>query len=184
MGAGILPVCVNKGGLLFLFGKERYNNQWSDFGGSSELDETIEMTAIREGGEETNGFFGIDLELKENVNKHLIKQIYYESYTTFIFKVPYNKALPYYYNNNNKFVEKYFRKSINTKHNGLYEKDQIKWYSVYDLKKYKNEFRPFYKTFIDVIINNYDDILDDAKKINILTNYNNYDYLTNTNNYD
>jgi hypothetical protein len=31
MGAGILPITIHKGAILFLFGRERYNNQWSDF---------------------------------------------------------------------------------------------------------------------------------------------------------
>ena len=64
MGAGILPVTIFKGSILFLLGKERYNSDyWSDFGGSTIPKETIFQTAIREGYEELDGFLGNKEEL-------------------------------------------------------------------------------------------------------------------------
>ena len=56
MGAGILPVALHRGKLLFLFGKEHVGGKWSDFGGSPIKNETKFQTAIREGYEETDNF--------------------------------------------------------------------------------------------------------------------------------
>ena len=44
MGAGILPTCIYKGKLYFLFGKEnKYGDTqgWSDFGGGTDNSETF-----------------------------------------------------------------------------------------------------------------------------------------------
>ena len=59
MGAGLLPICIYKNKIYFLFGKENYTNDtpgWSDFGGGREKNETDIETASREGAEELNGF--------------------------------------------------------------------------------------------------------------------------------
>ena len=67
--AGVLPyakqIVNNKTNLYFLFAREtldiksKSNSKgfWSDFGGSKEKKETPIETAIREGYEETSGFF-------------------------------------------------------------------------------------------------------------------------------
>ena len=65
MGAGIVPVAIFKGTLVFLFGKESYDNKWGEFGGSSEKNEEKFATAIREGYEELDGFFGTQQQLKK-----------------------------------------------------------------------------------------------------------------------
>ena len=56
MGAGILPVALHKGVLFLLMGQERKNGLWCDFGGTPNKKEKPFETAIREGGEELNGF--------------------------------------------------------------------------------------------------------------------------------
>ena len=62
MGAGILPVTIFKGTVFFLLGREKYhNNYWCDFGGSSNINESIYDTAIREGYEELDGFLVMNL---------------------------------------------------------------------------------------------------------------------------
>lgn len=169
MGAGILPVCIYKSQLLFLFGKEQYHNLWSDFGGSSEPYEKnkVIITAIREGAEETNGFFGMGEDLTNRVEKSLVRAIYYDSYTTFLFKIPYDKHLPLYYNNNNRFVEKYLPRQVKNRSNGLFEKNEIQWYSYADLTKYRNNFRPFYRPIIDTLIKDYSDLVSITKEIKI-----------------
>ena len=63
MGAGILPVAIINGKIYFLFSREQNSenndyNQWSDFGGRKEKNETYKETAIREGWEESDGFLG------------------------------------------------------------------------------------------------------------------------------
>ena len=35
MGAGILPATILKGSIFFLLGREKSNNYWCDFGGST-----------------------------------------------------------------------------------------------------------------------------------------------------
>ena len=52
MGAGILPVTILKGSIIFLLGREQNSNYWCDFGGSSNNGESIFDTAIREGYKE------------------------------------------------------------------------------------------------------------------------------------
>ena len=95
MGAGILPVCIYKSQLLFLFGKDTYSNLWSDFGGSSEIAETNEQTAIREGAEELNGFLGSGNTLENLVNKNKVMTLLFDRYTIYVFKTNYDKIYHY-----------------------------------------------------------------------------------------
>ena len=99
MGAGILPISLYRGTLFVLLGQERHNNLWSDFGGSSHKNEEPFKTAIREGMEELNGFFGNEEELEEEVKNNMILSISYNKYTSYIFRVKYSKKLPKYFIN-------------------------------------------------------------------------------------
>ena len=163
MGAGILPITIHKGAILFLFGRERYNNQWSDFGGSTEKGETTIDTAIREGGEELNGIYGIGNKLHSRVLNNLVNLLYYDTYSTYIFKVPYDKGLPTYFKNNNEFTEYYLPKHISNKYNGLFEKDEIKWFTLAELSRERSMFRPFYQNIVNILVNDYDNLLYNAK---------------------
>jgi hypothetical protein len=125
MGAGILPVTIIKGTIFFLLGKEKRCNNWSDFGGSSEINEPIFETAIREGYEELNGFIGSKNELNNLVKNNLISIYDTDRYTTHAFYVnsPYLLTLPYYFNNNCKYIDEnvdYIKKD------GIFEKSEIK----------------------------------------------------------
>ena len=71
----ILPMINYKGMIFFLFAKEQKNNLWSDFGGKSNKNEPFFKTAIREGYEESDGFFGTQIELEDRVNKNFIRSI-------------------------------------------------------------------------------------------------------------
>ena len=77
MGAGILPIALYRGGLFLLLGQERHNNLWSDFGGSANKNEKPKKTAIREGTEELNGFFGTEEDLESILEGKLITSICY-----------------------------------------------------------------------------------------------------------
>ena len=125
MGAGILPVALYRGVLYLLLGQER-NNLWSDFGGGAHKRETPFQTAIREGTEELNGFFGNEEELEKEVSNNMILSICYDKYNTYVYKTKYSKDLPIYFTNNNKFIESQASNIISTKHNGLYEKKNNK----------------------------------------------------------
>jgi len=153
MGAGVLPVALFRGTIYILLGQERYNDSWSDFGGSREKNETPFYTAIREGTEELNGFFGSEEDLEEELNYKSVLTLKYDCYTSYVFSTKYNRELPKYFNNNNKFIEKQDSdkiRIIRDKKNGLYEKSRIEWF---DLKEFENEdklqmIRPHYREII------------------------------------
>ena len=152
MGAGVLPVTIMKGTIFFLLGKERYNqNYWCDFGGSSTENESIYQTAIREGYEELDGFFGNQHELKKKVNKSLIKNCYTDRYTTFLFKVDYNELYYFekYFNNHKNFINNEL--NLNKKE-GFFEKSEVRLFTKKDIVKNINEIRPFYREIVYQLI--------------------------------
>ena len=154
MGAGILPVALHDGKIFFLFGRENKHSKipgWSDFGGGKENNETPFTTAIREGYEELSGFLGSKLQIRDMVRKNLITRVKSNKYTTFIFKLKYSKMLPVYFNRNFKFINNHADQLLSN--NGLYEKCEIKWFSINDIKKKRNQFRNYYdKELLDLII--------------------------------
>lgn len=152
MGGGILPVALHKGKLYFLFGKEVSNGQWGDFGGGREGKETQFQTAIREGCEELDGFFGCQNVLKRRVTENLIATVTTEALKTYIFQVNYDPNLPELFNNHHQFVKKKLPSLVNKK--GLFEKSHIKWFTVSELKKSRPQFRPFYRKVVDNILKN------------------------------
>jgi 8-oxo-dGTP pyrophosphatase MutT (NUDIX family) len=159
MGASILPVTIYKGKLYFLFGKERLTDEnpgWSDFGGGTDNKESFLETAIREGGEELTGFLGSDKDVKQLLTKYGTFDIDYKSnghgiYRVHIFPMEYDEHLPYYYNNNQRFLQKRLDPKIinDTK---IFEKIEIKWICIDDIMKMKKEFRSFYQNIIELIL--------------------------------
>jgi hypothetical protein len=59
--------------------------------------------------------------------------------------------LPYYYNNNQSFLQKRLDKKI-IRDTKIFEKTQIKWFTFEDIQKEHNEFRSFYKNIIHLIL--------------------------------
>lgn len=161
MGASILPVTFHNGQIYFLFGKERNideNPGWSDFGGGTEKGETFRQTAIREGCEELTGFLGSSADIQRMLNKFGTFNIDYntEGYSTYrchIFPIIYDDKLPFYYNNNQQFLQHRLDKKI-IKNSKIFEKTEIKWFSFDDIKKHNNEFRSFYKNIANLILKN------------------------------
>jgi NUDIX domain len=159
MGASILPVTIHKGKLYFLFGKERPNDEnpgWSDFGGGTDNKETYIQTAIREGGEELTGFLGSDTDIKHLLTRFGTFDVDYKStgYSVFrvhIFPMEYDDKLPYYYNNNQRFLQKRLDPKI-IRDTKIFEKTQIKWICIDDIPKMKKEFRSFYQNIVDLIL--------------------------------
>ena len=156
MGAGVLPVALYKGTLFLLLGQERKNNLWADFGGSAKKDERPLKTAIREGTEELNGFLGDENEFEVLVTSNMIISISYDKYTSYIFKTNYDKKLPTYFSNVNKFAEQHLQDKIDIEHNGLFEKTQIQWFPLSKFKEDKSQIklREFYKPLFNSIIKN------------------------------
>lgn len=173
MGAGILPICIFNSNLLFLFGKDRITNTWSDFGGKTENGESEFDTAIREGAEELNGFLGHGSKLANLVNSNNLLTINYDKYKIFVFLINFDQNLPHYFNNNNNFIVESLSlpcnnnfvvsnkslKEYDSKHDGLFEKSEIKWFTYQDLKLNRDKFRLFYRPIIDIILKEYDNLL-------------------------
>jgi len=162
MGAGILPVSIHNNKLHFLFGQEENGNKWSDFGGGSESNETDIQTAIREGYEELNGYYGTMKEFKQLVkNNTLLNVKNTEGYTTFIINVPYDDNFHHYFNNQHKFMKTNFPNLIDK--NGFFEKRQIKWMTISEMKQLKKIFRSHYKRIIEKIIDNEETLLNNIR---------------------
>jgi hypothetical protein len=161
MGASILPVTIYKGKLYFLFGKERPDDEnpgWSDFGGGTDAKESYIQTAIREGGEELTGFLGSDADVKHLLTKYGTFDVDYKSdgygiYRVHIFPMEYDPMLSHYYNNNQRFLQKRLDPKI-IRDSKIFEKQQIRWFSVNDIikMKKKKEFRSFYQNVVELIL--------------------------------
>jgi len=165
MGGSILPVTIHNNQIYFLFGKERdidENPGWSDFGGGTDKGETFFQTAIREGSEELTGFLGNSSDIKRLLKKYGTYNIDFKSqgHTTYrchIFPINYDDKLPFYYNNNQQFLQEKLDPEIirNTK---IFEKTQIKWFSFDEIQKHHNEFRSFYQNIVVKILHHKSEI--------------------------
>ena len=155
VGAGLLPAAVHKGEIYLLFGRENELNDtpgWADFGGGTKRNETILEAASREGSEELNGLLGSQSTLKKVAVRRKIAELKFHSYTTIVFKTEYDEKLEKYYSNNYRFFEKYLPGAKKNPHNGLLEKDEIRWFTFADLRKNRDKFRPFYRNMVDIIL--------------------------------
>jgi len=166
MGGGALPIAYNKKNkkVYLLFGKENeYLNKdspgFSDFGGGEKPGESALDTALREGCEELNGFFGCEGEIKRLIKENLVTSLNHDRYTTFLFEIEYDENLPYYFNNNYKFLKGHVNKLVRHTTNGLFEKSVIKWMTFDDLRNERGSFRSYYRNVVDVILENEDDIV-------------------------
>jgi hypothetical protein len=180
MGAGILPITIFNNKLYFLFGKEnKYEDSasgYSDFGGGTDNNETYLETAIREGTEELTGFLGSTIHLKNMLKKYGTFPIDYKSegystYRSHLFPYPYDELLPYYYNNNQQFLQKHLDPNI-IKKTKIFEKEQIKWFCIDEILKRKKDFRSYYQNIIEIIYREKDEIyhfLQRARKDKYLT---------------
>jgi hypothetical protein len=153
MGAGILPVAEHKGTIYYLFGQEVYDKKWSDFGGARNKNESNFDNALREGYEETDGFFGTKNETKKLITTNSIIRLDSKSgYHAYIFKIFYDPLLPTYFNNHHKFIQSNFPSKVDR--DGFFEKSTIKWFTIEQIIKDKSKFRSFYKEIIELIIAN------------------------------
>jgi 8-oxo-dGTP pyrophosphatase MutT (NUDIX family) len=152
MGGGVLPVSFHKGEMLFLFGQEYEELKWSDFGGTPNPGESYLQTAVREGSEELNGMLGTSTDIHHLIKTQLLFELELDNHKTFLVQVPYEPYLPLYFNNQYRFIKKQFPQFVGR--NGVFEKKQIKWFSLAEIKKNRHLFRPFYRLFTDEIILN------------------------------
>ena len=154
MGAGVLPIAFHNGKVYMLIGKENHSGGWSDFGGGREKDESLYETAIREGVEELNGFFGGETILRNKIKNNSITVLETKEpvYKCYLFKVDYDKNLPEYFNQNFKLMKKRLP-SVVEKHNGLFEKSEVRWVTLSELKKMK--MRKFFYLAVYPLLNNF-----------------------------
>jgi hypothetical protein len=165
MGAGILPTTIVNNKLYFLFGKEnKYADTpgFSDFGGGTDKGETYLDTAIREAGEEMTGFLGSDNDIKKMLKRGTFNIDYKHDgkenpYRMHIVPFNYDTALPHYYNNNQRFLQKNLDPEV-IKKTKIFEKSEIQWICVSQLKKRKKEFRNYFQNIVDLILTNKDKI--------------------------
>jgi 8-oxo-dGTP pyrophosphatase MutT (NUDIX family) len=166
MGAGILPTTIHNDKLYFLFGKEgKYEDSapgFSDFGGGTDNNETFFETAVRESGEEFTGFLGNDAQVRKMLRKCGTYNIDYKTdghktYRMHIFPFEYNEWLPYYYNNNQQFLQKRLDPKV-LKNSKIFEKAEIRWVPIDDLKKMRPQFRSYFQNIVDMMLSQKDSI--------------------------
>jgi len=148
MASGILPACIHGGEVYFLFGKEnRFADTpgFSDFGGGREGTESQLETAIREGVEEMTGFLGTEADIRHLISKNF--PIDENKYRVHIVHYPYDDRLPFYYNNNARFLNGKLDPNI-IRDTKIFEKSEIEWIKLEDIWKRRKEFRHYYMPFL------------------------------------
>jgi len=168
VAGSILPITIHNNKLFFLFGKENPLEDsakgWSDFGGGVEKGENPYITALREGGEELTGFLGDGKKIKQLIQRNGgVHKCVYNNYHVHMFYLDYDENLPKYYNQNHRFLWDRMDKQALSK-TKLFEKIEIDWFSVDDMKKRKNEFRGFYRDIVDTFLNDIENITNFAKE--------------------
>lgn len=155
VASAFLPVTYYKNKLYFLFGKEAHDDGapgFSDFGGGVKSGEDIYLAGLREFAEETTGFLGDSDELGSMIKKNGgCYSLVDGDYHIHIFRMDYDPMLIEYYNNSHKFIAnrvdaKILRKTM------IFEKVEIQWMSVQEMKRRRKEFRHFYRSILDHII--------------------------------
>ena len=81
-----------------------------------------------------------------------------------IFHIPYDEKLPFYYNNNQKFLQKMLEPNV-IKKTKIFEKAEIRWVSIAELPAMKNKMRYFFRGVVDLLIENQKNITNFIKSI-------------------
>jgi hypothetical protein len=159
-GGGVIPVALHGGQLHFLFGQENdvihdasKNQDWGDFGGSAKPGESEMDTCVREGAEELNGFFGNKHDFRALLLKNQVLKLTYDTRVTHLMRVDYDERLPFYFNNNYRFIKETSNLRAIAAHpeNGYFEKSHVRWFTLEDLKRERGVFREYFRNFLDMI---------------------------------
>ena len=110
-------------------------------------------------GQPTGAVYGVANMIKRLIKENLVTSLNHDRYTTFLFEIEYDENLPYYFNNNYKFLKSHVNKLVRHATNGLFEKSVIKWMTFDDLRNERSSFRSYYRNVVDVILENEDDIV-------------------------
>uniref|UniRef100_A0A6C0DQC4 Nudix hydrolase domain-containing protein n=1 Tax=viral metagenome TaxID=1070528 RepID=A0A6C0DQC4_9ZZZZ len=170
VAGSILPVTIHNNEIYFLFGKENNMEKsakgWSDFGGGVENGETPFKTALREGSEELTGFLGDSKQLAKHIKTHGgFYHIEHNNYHVHIIFWDYDENLVKYYNNNHAFLWERMDNQMLSK-SKLFEKIEIGWFSLNDIKNNRGKFRMFYEEIVDKILENVENIREFINKKN------------------
>lgn len=161
VASAFLPVSIYKNQLYFLFGKESHDDSapgFSDFGGGVNDNEDIFNAGLREMAEETTGFFGGPKEINEMIQKNGgVYPFVSGDYHIHIFRIDYDPNLIHYFNRSHEFVGQRINKQI-LKKSMIFEKVEIQWMTVQEMKRRRKEFRHFYRVILDKIIDDIDNI--------------------------
>ena len=159
-GGGVIPVALHNGDLYFLFGQENdvikdasKDQDWGDFGGSAKPGESEMDTCVREGAEELNGFFGNKHDFRALLLKNQVIKLTYDTRVTYLMRVDYDERLPFYFNNNYRFIKETSNLRAIAAHpeNGYFEKSHVRWFTLEDLKRERGAFREYFRAFLDII---------------------------------
>ena len=159
-GGGVIPVAMHDGKLHFLFGQENdvirdasKDQDWGDFGGSAKPGESEMDTCVREGAEELNGFFGNKHDFRALLLKNQLLKLTYDTRVTHLMRVDYDERLPFYFNNNYRFIKETSNLRAIAAHpdNGYFEKSHVRWFTLEDLKRERGAFREYFRNFLDMI---------------------------------
>jgi 8-oxo-dGTP pyrophosphatase MutT (NUDIX family) len=155
VASAFLPAAWYQGKLYFLFGKEAHDDSapgFSDFGGRVEKGEDIYEAGLREMAEETTGFLGGPDNLRALIeHQGGVFRLSHGEYHIHVFRYDYDPKLVEYYNNSHRFVfermdHAYLRKTM------IFEKIEIQWMTLADMRERRSEFRPFYRKIVDKIL--------------------------------
>lgn len=159
-GGGVIPVALHNGDLYFLFGQENdvikdasKGQDWGDFGGGAKPGESEMDTCVREGAEELNGFYGNKRDFRALLRKNFLLKLIYDTRVTHLMRVDYDERLPFYFNNNYRFIKETANLRSIAAHpeNGYFEKSHVRWFTLADLKRERGAFREYFRNFLDMI---------------------------------
>ena len=74
-----------------------------------------------------------------------------------IFPIVYDSHLPFYYNNNQRFLQKRLDPDV-IKNSKIFEKEEIRWICADELKKYKPKFRSYFQNTMEIMLKEQDAI--------------------------
>ena len=110
-------------------------------------------TCVREGAEELNGFFGNKHDFRALLRKNQLLKLTYDTRVTYLMRVDYDERLPFYFNNNYRFIKETSNLRAIAAHpeNGYFEKSHVRWFTLEDLKRERSVFREYFRNFLDMI---------------------------------
>ena len=102
--------------------------------------------------------------IKKNGGYYPIK---IDTYHIHVFCLDYDAKLPQYYNNNHSFLWKNMDKQL-LNDSKYFEKIEINWFSIPQMKMRKSEFRNFYRDILDVLFEHEKQIIEFLMEGNIV----------------